>query len=299
MVRWDFTNVNPPTINANTDACLVFINAYSSESFDRTTLTNDFSDQLVKNVATNCSNTIVVIHSAGIRVVDEWIEHPNVTAVVFALLPGQETGNSIVDVLYGDISPSGRLPFTVAKKEKDYGSLLNTTLGSGPFPQDNFTEGLYIDYRFFDKYNITPRYEFGYGLSYSSFAYSNLTVTQTSENTKEYPTVNATIPQGGHKELWDVLFNVTVTVENAGNVSAAEIPQLYVEIPTAPKSQLRGFEKVKLEAGESKTATFSLKRRDLSIWDVATQQWRLQKGSYPIVVGASSRDVKLTGSLEI
>jgi beta-glucosidase len=78
--------------------------AYASEAFDRLSLQDEFSDQLVKNVATNCSNTIVVIHNAGIRTVDEWIEHPNVTAVVYAGLPGQEIGNSIADVLYGDIS---------------------------------------------------------------------------------------------------------------------------------------------------------------------------------------------------
>lgn len=298
MVRWDFDSMNP-TVYANAHASLVFINAYSSESFDRTSLTDDFSDNLVKNVAANCSNTIVVIHSAGIRVVDDWIDHPNITAVIYALLPGQESGNSIVDVLYGDVSPSGRLPFTVAKKEKDYGDLLNTTLGSGPFPQDNFTEGLYIDYRHFDKYNITPRFEFGYGLSYSNFSYSDLVVTPTNKNIAEYPATNTTIPQGGHAELWDVVFNISVTVKNTGSVDAADVPQLYVEIPSAPKRQLRGFERVKLEAGECKKATFSLKRRDLSVWDVVNQGWKLQRGTYPFVIGASSRDVKLIGMFEI
>ena len=125
---------------------------------------DEFSDQLIKNVATNCSNTIVVIHNAGIRTVDEWIEHPNVTAVIYAGLPGQESGNSIVDVLYGDVSPSGRMPFTIAKNESDYGYLLNSTISSGPYPQSNFSEGLYIDYRHFDKAGIAPRYEFGFGL---------------------------------------------------------------------------------------------------------------------------------------
>ncbi|CAK4034211.1 glycoside hydrolase family 3 [Lecanosticta acicola] len=298
MVRWDFAS-GDPTVYLNADASLVFINAYSSESFDRTTLTNEFSDNLVKNVAANCSNTIVVVHSAGIRVVDAWIDHPNVTAVIYGLLPGQESGNSIVDVLYGDVSPSGRLPFTVAKKETDYGSLLNTTISSGPFPQCNFTEGLYIDYRHFDKYNITPRFEFGYGLSYSTFSYSDLVVEKTSNHTAQYPTANATIPQGGHAELWDVLFNVTVSITNTGNVSAAEVPQLYIEIPDAPQNQLRGFERLKLDVGETQQATFSLKRRDLSIWDVVAQQWKLQKGTYPLRVGASSRDVQLTGEFTV
>lgn len=298
MVRWDFASINP-TVYRNAEASLVFINAYASESFDRTELTNEFSDNLVKNVAANCSNTIVVVHSAGIRVVDEWIDHPNITAVVFGLLPGQESGNSIVDVLYGDVPPSGRLPFTVAKKEKDYGSLLNSTISSGPFPQSNFTEGLYIDYRHFDKYNTTPRFEFGFGLSYSTFSYSNLVVSAISNSTAEYPTVEATIAQGGHAELWNVLYNVTVSITNTGNVSSADVPQLYVEVPDAPKNQLRGFDRVKLEVGETKHVTFPLTRRDLSIWDVVAQEWKLQKGTYPIRVGASSRDVKLTGSIEI
>lgn len=291
LARWDFASVKP-TVFTNADACLVFINAYASEAFDRTTLADDFSDTLIKNVATNCTNTIVVIHSAGIRVVDEWIEHPNITAVLYAMLPGQESGNAIVDVLYGDVSPSGRLPFTVAKKERDYGHMLNSTLSSGPFPSDNFTEGLYIDYRYFDMKNVTPRYEFGYGLSYSNFSYSDVAVEQVSNKTSTYPTNSTPIPQGGHAELWDVLFNVTVTVENTGSVAAAEVPQLYVTVPTAPKNQLRGFERLKLEVGESKTATFPITRRDLSVWDVVAQEWKLQKGDYPFFVGASSRDVK-------
>ncbi|KAK3677858.1 hypothetical protein LTR78_001953 [Recurvomyces mirabilis] len=298
-VRWDFDVVNP-TVYANADACLVFINAYASESFDRTSLTDTFSDQLVKNVATNCSNTIVVIHSAGIRVVDEWIEHPNITAVVFALLPGQESGNSIVDVLYGDISPSGRLPFTVAKNESDYGILLNSTISSGPFPQDNFTEGLYIDYRYFDKQNITPRYEFGYGLSYSQFDYADLEISTVTGNTTEYPpSSDGTVPQGGPAVLWDTIFEVTVNITNTGDHTAAEVPQLYIGVPDAPIRQLRGFERVHLATNVTSTVSFPLTRRDLSIWDVVAQQWRLQRGEYTVEVGASSRDIRLDSSLTI
>ncbi|KAK5133582.1 hypothetical protein LTR08_007622 [Meristemomyces frigidus] len=298
-LRWDFDSVNP-TIYANAEACLVFINAYASESFDRTTLTDTFSDQLVQNVATNCSNTIVVIHSAGIRVVDAWIDHPNVTAVVYALLPGQESGNAIADVLYGDVSPSGRLPFTVAKNESDYGELLNSTVSSGPFPQSNFTEGLYIDYRHFDLYNITPRFEFGYGLSYSTFSYSNLTVSAISGvNMTEYPPATTVVTQGGQPALWEVLFNITVTITNTGSVAAAEVPQLYIGIPTAPERQMRGFDRVHILCEGHATVTFPLTRRDLSVWDVVAQKWKLQGGSYPLWVGASSRDVKVTGSLKV
>ncbi|KAG9739289.1 beta-glucosidase-related glycosidase, partial [Aureobasidium melanogenum] len=156
------------------------------------------------NVATNCSNTIVVIHSAGIRVVDEWINHENITAVLFAGLPGQESGHSLTDVLYGDVSPSGRLPYTVAKKEEDYGSLLNSTISFDPYPQSNFSEGVYIDYRHFDHYNITPRFEFGFGLSYSTFNYSKLHTARLADgNLSPYPDAKVAIVPGGHPQLWD------------------------------------------------------------------------------------------------
>jgi beta-glucosidase len=262
-------------------------------------LQDEFSDQLVKNVATNCSNTIVVIHNAGIRTVDEWIEHPNVTAVIYAGLPGQESGNSIVDVLYGDVSPSGRMPFTIAKNESDYGNLLNSTIGSGPYPQSNFTEGLYIDYRHFDKYNITPRYEFGFGLSYTTFSYADLSVKSLGGNTNEYPVEQVPVPQGGPSDLWEVLYEVTVDIKNTGDVDAKEVPQLYVNIATAPAKQLRGFEAVHVDRGATETVIFPITRRDLSIWDVVAQKWKLQSGEYPIYVGASSRDIRLTGTITV
>ncbi|KAK8124726.1 glycosyl hydrolase family 3 N terminal domain-containing protein [Apiospora kogelbergensis] len=300
ILRWDFESVNPtPYVNA--DACLVFINAYASESFDRKSLTDEFSDQLVKNTAANCTNTIVVIHSTGIRTVDAWIDHPNVTAVLYAGLPGQESGHSIVDVLWGDVAPSGKLPFTVAKKETDYGHLLNATVTFDAFPQQDFTEGLYIDYRAFDRDGVEPRYPFGHGLSYTTFAYDKLAVAkEDAADTRPLPDPAVPVVQGGHPALWDVVARVTCTVSNAGQVAAAEVAQLYIGIPSndefvTPVRQLRGFEK----PGQTGTVTFPLTRRDLSVWDVKAQQWRLQAGSYKINVGASSRDIKLEGTLEI
>lgn len=241
----------------------------------------------------------MVIHSAGIRVVDAWIDHPNITAVLFAGLPGQESGHSLVDVLYGDVNPSGRFPYTVAKNESDYGILLNSTISFDTFPQDNFTEGLYIDYRHFDKEGIEPRFEFGYGLSYSTFKYADLKISSLEGNISALPNPNVRIVQGGHPELWEILFNVTAEITNTGDLFAHEVPQLYIGIPNSPIRQLRGFERVPLDHGQSKTVTFQLTRRDLSIWDVVVQQWRLQQGDYPIYVGASSRDFRLNGTLTI
>ncbi|KAH6681500.1 beta-glucosidase-related glycosidase [Halenospora varia] len=299
IVRWDFWSGNP-TPEASSQVCLVFINAYASESFDRLSLTDKFSDDLVLNVAGKCSNTVVVLHSAGPRVVDAWIEHENITAVIFGGLPGQESGNSLVDVLYGDVNPSGKLIHTIAKKDEDYGELLNSTADASAFPQQNFTEGVYIDYKAFDRNGIEPRFHFGYGLSYTEFSYSDINIAQVSTSTAEYPSANISVIQGGHPELWDVLFNVTATVTNIGDVAGAEVAQLYLGIPTAPVKQLRGFDKVFIQPNASATVLFELTRRDLSVWDVVAQKWKLQNAaSYNVSVGASSADLRLTGTIQL
>jgi beta-glucosidase len=143
---------NNPAVHAESDACLVFINAYATESVDREALYDDYSDTLVINVANKCSNTIVIIHNAGIRLVDQWVDHPNVTALIFAHLPGQDSGRSVVSLLYGDESPSGKLPYTVATNESQYNVQVAHPKGEFfRFPQDNFTEGVYIDYKDFDQ----------------------------------------------------------------------------------------------------------------------------------------------------
>ncbi|KAB5566115.1 beta-glucosidase 1 [Coniochaeta sp. 2T2.1] len=303
MVRWDFESDDPPATYVNVDACLVFVNAYASESFDRPSLTDEFSDRLIANVAAKCSNTIVVIHSAGIRLVDPWIDNPNITAVLFAGLPGQESGHSLVDILYGDVNPSGRLPYTVAKQESDYGHLLNSSASEDFFPDDDFSEGLYIDYRAFDRHDIEPRFEFGFGLSYTTFDYDGLTVSLARRaDTAEFPDPDVAIVQGGHPSLWETVAVVSCQVTNTGNVPGAEVAQLYVGIPgdDTPKRQLRGFARLgPLAPGETRTASFELTRRDLSVWDVVHQEWRLPRGQYKIWVGASSRDLRLESVLKI
>ncbi|KAK4225758.1 family 3 putative glycoside hydrolase [Podospora fimiseda] len=313
ILRWDFWSENP-TKYLNAEACLVFINAYASETFDRANLTDAFSDRLVLNVAAWCRNTVVVIHSAGVTLVDAFIKHPNVTAVIMAGLPGQESGNSLVDVLYGDVNPSGRLPYTIAKREEDYGKVVDPAgLGEEErkeyFPEDDFSaEGLLIDYRAFDKKGIEPRFEFGFGLSYTTFGYDGLEAKIVSDgvNRDEFPNDKVAIIQGGHPELWDVVAVVKCTVSNTGEVDGAEIAQLYVGVPGAEKEedtpirQLRGFNKVgPLIPGEEREVLFELTRRDLSVWDVVAQQWRMRRGKYNIWVGASSRDLRVKGVLEM
>ncbi|KGO55734.1 Glycoside hydrolase, superfamily [Penicillium expansum] len=299
-ILWDFTSENP-TVNYVSDVCLVFINAYATEGADREALSDSHSDTIVTNVAKNCANTVVVVHNAGIRTIESWVDHANVTGVIFAHLPGQDTGRALVDILYGDANPSGKLPYTVAKQSPDYGSLLEPSQPEGEyeyFPQSNFSEGVYIDYRAFDQSGIEPQYAFGYGLSYTTFGYSNLKVSKTSASLTSYP-AKASILPGGNPRLFDTLVKISATVKNTGNVDGKEVAQLYVGIPGGPVRQLRGFEKVLIKSGKTTTVTFSLTRRDLSTWDTDAQEWLLQRGTYQIYVGRSSRDLPLTGTLTI
>ncbi|KAI0390422.1 glycoside hydrolase family 3 protein [Xylariaceae sp. FL0594] len=333
---WDFTSAEPDVASAS-DACLVIVNAYASEGFDRPGIRDEYTDGLILHVAGRCNNTMVVFHNAGVRLVDQWIDHANVTALIFAHLPGEASGRALVSLLYGDSNPSGKLPYTVARNESDYGRLLSPDMPEGRFerfPQSNFSSndddearggggGVFVDYRYFDARNVTPRFEFGFGMSYTTFNFSDLAITKAKAKARaggnettslggggggggggvlgEYPT--GPILQGGQADLWDVVANVTATVTNTGSVSGAEVAQLYVGIPggeeATPVRQLRGFEKLYLAAGESGTASFPLTRRDLSVWDVEAQNWRLRRGVYGVWVGSSSRVLPLRGSLTI
>ncbi|KAF2753427.1 beta-glucosidase-like protein [Pseudovirgaria hyperparasitica] len=172
------------------DVCIVFANADAGEGFikangiaaDRTDLRlQKGGDQLIKEVSASCGKgagkTIVVIHAVGPVIMEDWIDLPGISAVVMAHLPGQESGNALVDILFGDVAPSGRLPYTIAKSLDDYGPGAQIlTFPNHPVPQQNFTEGLYIDYRYLDKHDIAPRFEFGFGLSYTTFTLNNLLI---------------------------------------------------------------------------------------------------------------------------
>ncbi|KAI0549905.1 beta-glucosidase M [Xylaria curta] len=299
-LMWDFYSPDPDVVSTS-DACLVIVNAFASEGFDRPGLHDDYTDGLIRHVADSCNNTIVIFHNAGVRLVDQWIDHANVTALMFAHLPGEASGRALVSLLYGDVNPSGKLPYTVAKNESDYAHFLGPDRPEGmfaKFPQSNFSEGVYIDYRHFDARNITPRYEFGFGLSYTTFNFSALNISKNgSVDTAEFP--SGPIRQGGQVDLWDVVATVSATVTNAGSVSGAEVAQLYVGIPGAPVRQLRGFEKTFLNVSMQDTVSFDLTRRDLSVWDVVAQKWALQKGDYGVFVGSSSRALPLKGVLTV
>jgi len=125
---WDVTNINSTaSVDRASDACIVFLNAWASEGYDRPGVRDDYSDALVLNIAKQCNNTIVVIHNAGVRLVDQFADNPNVTAIMYAHLPGQDSGRALVSLLYGESNPSGKLPYSVPKNESDYNDLLAST----------------------------------------------------------------------------------------------------------------------------------------------------------------------------
>ncbi|KXT02631.1 hypothetical protein AC578_1161 [Pseudocercospora eumusae] len=293
------------------EVCLVFLKTWASEGYDRSSLLVDWNGtSVVETVAASCSNTIVITHSSGLNVLP-FADHPNVTAIIAAHLSGQEVGNSIVDILWGDVNPSGKLPYTIAKKEEDYDfvPILNSTeLLETEDPnawQDDFVERLLIDYRHFDYYNQSVQYEFGFGLSYTTFSIGNISITKSLDNSAEIsplPPQEKVVP-GGNPALWKTLYRITTTLTNTGSVPGATVPQLYLSLPQIPGSedvtplkQLRGFDKVSLQAGETKEVTFELTRRDLSYWDVVSQQWTISPGTFGVEVGLSSRDIHAMAS---
>ncbi|KIM33816.1 glycoside hydrolase family 3 protein [Serendipita vermifera MAFF 305830] len=282
------------------EVAIVFINSDSGEAYitvegnagDR----NDLyawhgGDALVQAVAAVNPNTIVVVHASGPVLMEAWIDHPNITAVLWPGLPGQESGNGLVDVLYGAVNPSGRLPYTIAKQRSDYpADVLYTS--SDAIPQVDYTEGLYIDYRWFDKKNIAPRFEFGFGLSYTSFKYSALAV---------WPYALKGGPRASTDEsLHQNIATVTFIIKNNGPLDGTEIPQLYLKFPdsaNSPPQVLRGFDSVFLRKGQTKVVSFDISRYDISVWDTNKQKWVIPSGKFGVSIGASSRDERLSSSL--
>ena len=376
-VEFHITDSFPLGVTANSeDIALVFINSDSGENYitvegnpgDRTAAGLNAwhkGDDLVKAAAKKFSNVVVIIHTVGPILMEEWVDLESVKAVVVAHLPGQEAGNSLTDVLFGDYSPSGHLPYTIPRSESDYPD--SVSIIDHPFGQiqDTFTEGLYVDYRHFLQANITPRYPFGHGLSYTTFNFSNPTLStvttlnttyppsrpsrgstpvyseaipaasevswssttftriwrylypyldnpesiSVSDNypypegysTKQQPLPRAGGGEGGNPALFDVAFSVKVQIKNTGSCRGKAVAQLYVELPSSlgldtPSLQLRQFEKTKeLAPGQSTTVTLDITRKDLSVWDVAAQDWKAPVNSkgVKIWVGRSVADLPI------
>ncbi|KAJ4147553.1 hypothetical protein LMH87_002065 [Akanthomyces muscarius] len=297
-LRQDLASAQPAAVDPASDVCVVFGNAWAREGNDRPQLDDAYTDALVNSVADRCARTVVVLHNAGPRLVGGFADHPNVTAVIFAHLPGQQAGDALVSLLWGEANPSGKLPYTVAKTAADYGPLLDPQASPGSAsPQAYFPQGVYTDYKYFEKAHVEPRYEFGFGLSYTRFDYSGIVLAVPPMQPAEYPT--GAVASGGQADLWDVVATVKCQLVNGGKVAGAEAAQLYVRFPGMHAKQLRGFEKPMLQPGEATEVVFELTRRDLSVWNTEMQKWQLQRGSYEVYIGRSSSKLPLKTYLTI
>ncbi len=235
-------------------------------------------DKLVQAVAAVNKNTVVVLNNGSPILMDKWLG--KVPGLVEAWYAGQETGTAVADVLFGDVNPSGKLPDTLAARREDYSDWGNYP-GNGTTV--NYAEGLYVGYRHFDKQKITPLFPFGFGLSYTTFGYSGLSVPRALGRGQ-----TAT---------------VRVTVQNTGKRAGDEVAQLYIR-PLAsrvarPVRELKGFGRVSLQPGQKAVVSFPLDMRAFSYWDVKMHTWRADPGAYAIEVGSSSRDLRAQGVLRL
>ncbi|WAQ80717.1 hypothetical protein PtA15_1A55 [Puccinia triticina] len=304
--------------SVSADVAIVHVNSNSGEGYitvqenagDRNNMSLwNNGDDLILRTAQVCNNVVVVIHSVGAVDMEAWINHPNVTAVLMAGLPGQESGNAEVDVLWGKVNPSARLPYTIARKRSDYPAEI-LYKSDMPVPQINYSEQLQIDYRHFDTNNIEPRFEYGFGLSYTTFKYDSLKIAKPTKARAQPSPPGPSSPQksmslnpsSSTPDLYENILSVEFRITNTGQLPGNEVAQLYVGFPAQvnePPKVLRGFERVFIPKGQTKTVCLELRKKDLSYWDVISQSWKLPNGIFKFMVGSSSRQILLSDELEL
>ena len=278
--------VNPETkaLAAKADVaivCVGFSPTLETEGADRTFTLPSGQDEFIRQISSVNRNTIVVITAGGNVDMTKWID--SVPAVLHAWYPGQEGGAALAQLIFGEYSPSGKLPASFERRWED------SAVYHSYYPQDSekrvqYSEGVFLGYRHFDRSEVKPLFPFGYGLSYTTFAYSKLAVS----------------PKSG--SLNDPV-NVSFDVKNTGNRGGAEIAELYVgdshsSVPR-PVKELKGFARVELKPGETKHVVLTLDRRAFSYYDVNKKDWNAEPGDFGILVGGSSDKMELKGTFTL
>ena len=261
------------------DVALVFVNQWTSESIDTSMTLPDNQDALVSAVASANPNTVAIIESGG-PVLMPW--SGQVRGIVEAWYPGSGGGEAIANILFGRVNPSGRLPATFPKDETQLPRPVRpgTGLANGQMFSIDYSEGAAVGYKWFDAKGLQPLFPFGYGLSYTSFGYGPVAATANADGS----------------------VTAQFTVQNTGARQGMAVPQVYVEAPAgvfeAPK-RLGGFQKVDLAAGASQPVTVTIDPRLLATFDEAAHQWRIVPGTYQILLGDSSRDIRQRTSVAV
>jgi beta-glucosidase len=253
-------------------------NAYDAEDYDKPNMNMPFGqDELIKAVLKANPKTIVVLMGGGAIDMSQWVG--NTPAILQAWYPGMEGGNALAKIIFGDLNPSGKLPMTFPKRLEDH-----PAHKLGEYPGDtvhvNYYDDIYVGYRYFDTYKVEPQFAFGHGLSYTSFEYSNLKLTPNGKGA-----------------------TVSFTIRNTGKLAGAEVAQVYVKqeksLLPRPEKELKGFDKVNLNPGESKTVTIRLNENAFQYYSDIENNWVNEKGIFEIMVGSSSRMVRLSGKIKL
>jgi len=290
------------TIYPIPDVCLLFLKAYATEGSDRISLDLQYNaTTAVEKTARICPNTVVIIQGPGV-ILMPWADNENVTAILHTHYSGDQAGNSLVDILWGAIEPTGRLPYSIPRTLTDSGPdvVESPRDSSSTGWQSDFSEGQLIDYRYMDAHNITPQYEFGFGLSYGSFSMVDCLSIKAETNITALPNLSLGMAPGGYVDLWTDVATVSMKITNQSAKKGSTVPQLYVSFPsdTTPKGTpvkvLRGFDKISLDGGETQVVRFKLTRRDISFWDITIKQWVIPSGTFELLAGFSSRDIRAT-----
>jgi beta-glucosidase len=296
-------SVNQDIINGMadvSDAAIITIGRNSGEGSDRVNAKGDFQltdseQQLIKNVSVafkaKGKKTVIILNVSGVIETASWRDLPD--AILLAWEGGQETGNSIADIISGKVNPSGKIATTFPVSYEDVpssktfpGKELTSEKSDDQSPLSSFMrvrpavvtyeDGIYVGYRYYETFKVKPAYEFGFGLSYTNFTYSNLKLSSQKF------TGNIT---------------VTVDIKNSGVVAGKEVAELYLSAPSVkldkPSLELKGFAKTKLlQPGESQTLTFIIDSRRLSSFDPASSSWIAEAGKYEVKIGASLKDIR-------
>jgi beta-glucosidase len=256
------------------DVAIVMVGDARKEGADYPISLSGNQDSIVSTVAAANKNTIVVVKSGSV-ILMPWVNQ--VSSILEAWYPGEEDGNVVASILFGATNPSGKLPITFPKLVTDLPASTPAQY-PGVNLQVNYSEGLDMGYRFYDAHNVAPLFPFGFGLSYTTYKYSNLNITTGSGNTA----------------------TVTFDIANTGKHAGSEIAEVYVSMPAAagePPRQLEGFQKLALKSGATGHASITLNARAFQHWDVSKHAWAITAGTYQIQVGASSRNILLQGSI--
>lgn len=278
-----------PEQAAEADVALVFSTMVENENMDRPFAFPPETVELIQQTAAENEKTVVIVSLGGGVDMLPWID--SVEGLIFAWYPGTYGAVALGEMVFGDLNPSGKLPITLEKRPEDthyFGNYLpddaelqytfpgwNT---QRPMYDVNYRKGVLLGYRWFDTKNIEPLFPFGYGLSYTTFDFSDLKLSKQTLK--------------GDREL-----KVSFALSNTGNSAGAEVAQLYIQDMESsvvrPLKELKGFEKVYLEPGESKKVTLTISKEDLSFWDDDSGAWTAEDGAFRVHVGNSSRDIKL------